>query len=334
MGVSEIKNFMPKKIEISHKTIIFSVFFLISLWLIYIVRQVILEFFLALLITAILNPLITNLSKHKIPRSISVLIVYTLLLLLFSVTIAAIIPPLIDQTSEFINNLPRFLKNLGISAFFSDQIVEQLISQIGGVPGRIAKFTLSIFSNLLAVVAVLVFAFYLLSDRENLDKQLETFLGEKRNRELGKVIDLLEVRLGNWARGQFTLMLVVGALNYFGLTLLGVPFALPLAILAGFLEIVPYIGPIIAAIPAVFIGFGTSFILGIAVASLTFLVQQVENYVLVPKIMQKQAGVNPIATLLSLAIGFRLAGVIGLVISVPTFIMLGVLTKYYFESRS
>src|SRR3989344_7904047 len=322
MGVSEIKNFMPKKIEISHKTIIFSVFFLISLWLIYIVRQVILEFFLALLITAILNPLITNLSKHKIPRSISVLIVYTLLLLLFSVTIAAIIPPLIDQTSEFINNLPRFLKNLGISAFFSDQIVEQLISQIGGVPGRIAKFTLSIFSNLLAVVAVLVFAFYLLSDRENLDKQLETFLGEKRNRELGKVIDLLEVRLGNWARGQFTLMLVVGALNYFGLTLLGVPFALPLAILAGFLEIVPYIGPIIAAIPAVFIGFGTSFILGIAVASLTFLVQQVENYVLVPKIMQKQAGVNPIATLLSLAIGFRLAGVIGLVISVPTFIML------------
>jgi len=143
------------------------------------------------------------------------------------------------------------------------------------------------------------------------------------------LINILEGRLGGWARGQLGLMLVIAFANYIGLSLLGIPYALPLSILAGLLEIIPYIGPIIAAIPAVVIGFGTSPILGMAVAAMAFLIQQLENYVFVPKIMQKSAGVNPIITLLALAIGFRLAGVIGLLISVPFYIIFQVLANEY-----
>jgi predicted PurR-regulated permease PerM len=104
--------------------------------------------------------------------------------------------------------------------------------------------------------------------------------------------------------------------------ILGVPSALPLAILAGLLEIVPTIGPVIAAVPAVLVGFTVSPVIGIAVASLYFLVQQLENHLIVPKIMQKAVGVNPLVTILSLGVGFQLGGPIGAILAVPILIVL------------
>ncbi len=320
---------MPRKIEISHKTIIFIVLFLIFLWFLYVVRDIILQFFVALLIMTILNPFVSRLSRHRIPRGVSILLSYILIFSIISLSIAALVPPLIEQTSAFANSLPRFINNLGISSVLSDQLTQQLVSQLASVPAKLVTLTLSLFSNVIGVVAVLVFTFYLLSDREKVSNQLGLFVGENKNKEITRLINILEGRLGGWARGQLGLMLVIAFANYIGLSLLGIPYALPLSILAGLLEIIPYIGPIIAAIPAVVIGFGTSPILGMAVAAMAFLIQQLENYVFVPKIMQKSAGVNPIITLLALAIGFRLAGVIGLLISVPFYIIFQVLANEY-----
>jgi len=320
---------MPRKIEISHKTIIFIILFLIFLWFLYVVRDIILQFFVALLIMTILNPFVSRLSRHRIPRGVSILLSYILIFSIISLSIAALVPPLIEQTSAFANSLPRFINNLGISSVLSDQLTQQLVSQLASVPAKLVTLTLSLFSNVIGVVAVLVFTFYLLSDREKVSNQLGLFVGENKNKEITRLINILEGRLGGWARGQLGLMLVIAFANYIGLSLLGIPYALPLSILAGLLEIIPYIGPIIAAIPAVVIGFGTSPILGMAVAAMAFLIQQLENYVFVPKIMQKSAGVNPIITLLALAIGFRLAGVIGLLISVPFYIIFQVLANEY-----
>ncbi len=323
-----------KKVEISYKTIVFTFLLLILFWFLYVVRDVILEFFVALLIMAILNPLVAKLSKRKIPRGVSILVVYLLLFGCVGFTIAAVAPPLVEQSSSFINNLPRFMNQLGISTTINSQITQQFISLIEILPAEIAKLTVSLFGNILSVIAVFVIAFYLLAEREDLNKQLGIFLGDKKNQKLGSTIDILEKRLGSWARGQGALMLVVGMANYIGLRLLGLPFALPLSILAGLMEIVPYIGPVLAAIPAVIIGFGISPVLGIATIALTFLIQQLENYVFVPKIIQKSTGVDPIVTLLSLAIGFRLAGMIGLLISVPVFITVRLLTHEYLLSKS
>lgn len=322
-------NIMPRKIEISHRTIVFTVLFLLFVWVLYLIRDIMLQFFVALLITAVLNPTVTQLSKRKIPRGISVLVVYLVLLGAVVITFAAIIPALIEQTTAFINNFPRIVANIGISTFISDQLTQQLVMQLGSLPARVAKVTLSVFSNVIGMVAVLVFAFYLLSEREKLDEQLADLIGTKKRDLIENNLALIEKKLGSWARGQLTLMFVVGLANYIGLTLLGIPFALPLAILAGLLEVVPYVGPIIAAIPAVLIGFGISPILGLAVTALAFLVQQLENYIFVPKIMQTSTGVHPIITLLSLAIGFKLMGFIGILIAVPVFITLQVLVKAY-----
>jgi len=285
---------------------------------------------LALLIMAVLDPFVTKLQDYKIPRGASVLIAYLFLIMLMGLSVAGIIPSLLEQTSSFINNLPRFLDSLGVSSRVSEQIIQQTLGQVGSIPAKLVNTTFSLFSNFLGVLAVLVFAFYLLSEREDLKKQIIYWIGEKRGLAIEKNFNKVEEKLGGWARGELTLMLAVGLANYIGLRLLGIPFALPLAILAGSLEIVPYIGPLVAAIPATLIGFGISPVIGWAVAAMAFLVQQLENYVLVPKIMQKQTGINPIITLLVLAIGARLAGLLGLLISIPVYITVQVVTRQYF----
>jgi predicted PurR-regulated permease PerM len=323
----------PKKVEISHKTVVFTVVFLIGLWFLYFIRDLILQLFLALLIMTILNPLVTRLSKYKIPRAVSVFVSYLIFLGVVAGVIAGIAPPLIEQSTSFVNNLPKYLESLGVTAYLGEQAVSNFVSQLGSVPGQVARFTVSLFSNVLSVITVLLFAFYMLLAREKLEDQLSYLFGDARKKKIGAVMDRLEKQLGGWARGQLTLMLLVGVATYVGLRLLGIPYALPLSILAGLLEVVPYIGPIISAVPAVIIGFGISPLMGIAVTALSFLIQQVENYVFVPKVMEKSVGVNPIITLLALTIGFRIAGVVGVIISVPVVITIRVLSKDYINTK-
>jgi predicted PurR-regulated permease PerM len=128
-------------------------------------------------------------------------------------------------------------------------------------------------------------------------------------------------------------MLSIGLGTYIGLFLIGIPFALPLAILAGILEIIPILGPIVSAIPAIIIGFGISPVIGVAVTAVAFLVHQLEGYVLVPKIMEKSVGVSPLVVLVAITIGAKLLGVVGVIISVPFVITLQVLAKEYFLDK-
>lgn len=320
---------MPRKIEISHKTIIFLVFFLLSLGLVYYIRDILLELFVALLLMAILEPLVSKLSKIRIPRGISVLISYLLVIGVLGVVFSLLVPTLIEQTGSFINALPSYISNIGMSKEVSNQIVNNLFSIAGNIPSEIFKFTFSIFSNFISVVTILVFAFYMLLSRDKLEDQLGFFFGEEKKKELGHVIDNLEKRLGGWARGELTLMFLVGLGSYIGLSIIGIPYALPLSILAGLFELIPFLGPLISAVPSVLIGFGISPLTGLAAAALAFLVQQLENYIFVPKIMEKSVGVSPIITLIALAIGARLAGIGGMIISIPSVITIQVLVKEY-----
>lgn len=325
---------MPRRIEISHKTIIFTILFLLGLWVLYLIKDILLAFFVSLLIMAILNPLVSKLSLYRIPRALSVLLVYIIVIGLLVISFVAIVPPLVTQTTNFFTNLPTYISRLGVSYIVSDQIVNQLVSDVGVISGRAASITVSVFSNIIGIVTVLVFAFYLLLIRDRLDDHLNVFFDEEKRKVIGKTLDVVETRMGSWATGQLVLMFVVGLANYIGLSLLGVPYALPLAIFAGFLEIVPYLGPIIAAIPPIVIGLGISPFMGLSALALAFIVQQLENYVFVPKIMQSSTGVNPIITLLALAIGFQLAGIVGILISVPVVILIQIIVFETYLKKS
>ena len=320
---------MLKKVEISHKTIIFAVLFLLSLWFLYFVRDLLLGLFVAFLLMAILEPMVVSFTKIKILRGVSIFLSYLLFLGILGGAIALVVPALVEQTASFVSALPGYLANIGVAQHLSQDVVNGFLAQLGSLPGEVIKFALSLFSNILSVVMVLAFSVYMLVARDKLDENLGFFVGDEKKKELVDVVVNLESRLGRWARGEIFLMLLVGTSTFVGLSLIGIPFALPLAILAGLLEIVPNLGPTIAAIPSIIIGLGISPLTGLGAAGLAILIQQIENYVFVPKIMEKSVGVSPLVTLLALAIGVRLAGVVGMIISVPTVITLQILLKQY-----
>lgn len=324
---------MIKKVEISYKTIVFTVFFIVSLWFLYFIRDIVLQLFAALLLMTILNPIVNKLSKIKIPKTLSIIASYILIFGLFGFAIGILLPPLLEQTTNLANNLPKYLNDSGITKYASGDVVKEIVSQLGNLPGQIIKAGFSFFANIINILTVLIFAFYLLLIRDKFDKNLGSIFGKEKSVDALDLINLLEKRLGGWARGQLSLMFLVGVLSYVGFIILGIPYALPLALLAGIFEIVPYLGPIVASIPAIILGFSISPFVGGAAVGLAILIQQLENYVFVPKIMEKSTGVSPIITLISLAIGAKLAGITGMVISIPIVIIIQTLLQKKFSSE-
>lgn len=315
---------MPRKIEISHKTIIFTAAFMGALWFLYFVRDIVLQLAVALLISAVLNPLVASLSKIKIPRAVSILVMYVLLLGVLGGTIALIISPLIQETTSFVNSLPVYLSRIRLPFLVGQEFESQMASQLGNLPASFLKFSISFFSNILTVLAIFIFSFYFLLSREKLNEFFANLFGEEKHGEYIKIINDWESKLGSWARGQLILMVVVGVATYLGLLLLGIPFALPLALLAGILEIIPTLGPIVASIPTIIVGIGISPATAVGAAALSFLINQLENYILVPKIMEKSVGISPIITIVAIIVGFRIAGVAGAILAVPVVITLQV----------
>jgi len=323
---------MPKKVEISYKTVVFITVFVAFVWLLFQIRSILLSIFIALILMSVLNPIVRRLEKLKVKRSLSILIVYIGVLTIIILFIGAVVPPLVEQTANLINQIPSLLKQFKVLGIDEKLLAIQL-SQFTSLPANLVKLIVSLFSNVLAVIALLIITFYLLVERKNLEKYLILFFGEAKEKEIEGVFDQIEIRLGGWVKGEFLLMLAIGILSFLGYRIIGLNFALPLSLLAFLLEVVPSFGPIVASIPAIIVGLTISPWHGIAVAGWVFLIQQVENSFLVPRIMKKAAGVNPLISIISLAIGFKLAGVGGALLAIPTYLALEVIVAKIYSSK-
>lgn len=315
-----------QKIEISHRTIVFTISLLIGIWALVQVRSVLLQLYVAFILMTGLNPLVEKLSAIKIPRTVAIVIVYFGLLGTIVGVLAGIIPPFVDQTSTLLNRFPQILSSLGLPTIVGTNLVDQ-IGKLGSIPGGVVKISVAVFTNILQVVAVLVLTFYLLLARRNLDESLVVLFGVDRKEKARRLIDMLEKRLGGWVLGELILMTIIGVLTYIGLRILDIHYALPLAIFAGLLEIVPTIGPIISAIPAVIIGLSISPLTALAVIAFYFLLQTAENQLIVPKVMQTSVGLSPLVTLVVLAVGLKLGGTIGALMGVPIFLTIQVIAS-------
>jgi predicted PurR-regulated permease PerM len=127
----------------------------------------------------------------------------------------------------------------------------------------------------------------------------------------------IQNRLGNWLRGQLILSLVIFTLTYIGLSILQIKYALVLAMLAGSFELIPYVGPILSSVPAIFLAFVQAPYLALFVILLYFIVQQLENSLIVPKVMGRVTGLNPIVVLIAVLIGAKIGGIVGTLMAVP-----------------
>jgi len=323
---------MTNKIEISHRTIIFTVAFLIILALLWQIRQIIIGLFVALILMTAINPAVDRLERMKIPRIVGIFLVYILIIAVIAIAIAGIIPPLVDQTSTMITNAPKFIENFGIPNI-DQRIIESQIQQLGSIPANLVKISVTILGNLVAIAALLVITFYLLLERKNLNRYLHILFGGDGEKKAEKFIDAMEKKIGSWVRAQLTSMAIIGVMSYLGLRLLGIEFALPLALLAGIFEIVPNIGPVLASVPAILAGFAISPLMALAVVALYFLIQQIEANFIYPQIVSREAGVNPLITILSLTIGFKLGGILGAVLAVPFVLLIQIIASEIFVSE-
>lgn len=320
---------MPTKVEISHRTIIFTFLFLIFIWFLWQIRDILLLLFISLILMSTLNPAVDRLEKIKIPRGIAILLIYLLVFAVLAGSFATLIIPLVEQTTLFFNRIPLYLDQLDLF-----QINPSVISsQLGSIPQNALKLISGAVSNIIGLFTVAVFTFYLLLERKNLNRYLNILFGDHGERKGEELINKIENRLGHWIRGQLSLCVIVGIMVYIGLIVLGIDYALPLALIAGILEIVPNLGPTLSAVPAVLVGLANSPILGAAVVALYFLVQQLENTVIVPNVMKKAVGLNPLITLFSLLVGFKIAGLVGAVLAVPIVLVLIAIAPEVYSSK-
>ena len=322
----------PQKVEISYRTIIFFILFVISLFIVWRLRSLILLVYLCFLFMEGLNPLVNWLQKFKIPRIISIILVYALIGSALSFSVAGIIPTLVEQLTNLIQSLPTLVENINLWGFNPIDFSSQL-KILENLPNNVASTALSIFSNVISIFIFFVITFYLLLERNNLDKHLVNIFGSKNKSKALKISEHLEKRLGSWVGAELMLMFIIGILSYFGYALIGLNYALPLAIIAGLLEMIPNIGPTIASILAGLVGLIVSPLTALLAVVWGIIVQQLENNFIVPKIMKETAGINPLITILLIASGAELGGVVGAVIAVPVYLTIETVFRVLQETK-
>jgi predicted PurR-regulated permease PerM len=318
---------MYKKVDISHKTIIFIAIFLLGIWIVYHILDLIMLLFVAIIFTSALSPLVQNMQRWKMPKVLGIAVIYIGIILVLGSLLTISFTPLIEQTSRLASDLPATTRNVLLSLNIDPNVVR---SEIPDLSKNFLSLSKTLFDNVITIIFLLVITFYLLLEKEDVEKRFATlFIG--REQRVKDILEQIEEKLGSWLRGQLSLSLIIGVLVYLGLTILNIEYALPLAIWAGLLEVIPVIGPIIAAIPAVLIALTTSPVLAGAAAAMYFIIQQLENHLIVPQIMRRAVGLNPLLVIIAVAVGGRLLGFGGALLAVPIAVVIQIIVSDFIK---
>ena len=312
-----------QRVELSTFTI--AKFFLVPLvlWLIWYLRDILALLFLVMIIVASLTPPIRFLEKQGIPKLGAVTLLYSIGVLILIGLFSLIIPPLVEQVRLFVIEFPLIVERVTplyrlITESNAQQILNSLSSSLSNLTQGVLTATVAVFGGAISAMTVLVLSFYLLVDAEKTKESLLALVPVEYRKTVVDIVVQTGEKLGSWLRGQLILSLLIGLISFLGLLVLQVKFALTLGVLAGMLEIIPFLGPIIAALAAVFVAYASgSWQIALVVLVFYIILQQVESHVLVPKIMESAVGLSPIVVVIALAIGAKLGGITGAVLAVP-----------------
>ncbi len=306
----------------------------LGLWLAVSLRAVLLQLLLALILATGLTPLVDWLAGRGLPRGAAVLLIYLVLVLGLVLLGVLLVPPILDEIERLAANAPTYgdrladwLRALQRQYPLLPPLDEQLAQQVRGLGGQlavlaaqavtVARLAVGVFSGALHGVLVLILTLYLVVFGQTIREYLLAFVPAARRPLLRRLTDRMGRRMGGWLLGQVVFSLVIGGLTAVGLSVLGVRYALLLACIAAVGELIPTLGPIVAAIPAIVVAAFDSPLLALAVAGLYLAVQQLENHLLVPKVMERAVELHPFATLVALLVGAELLGVLGAILAVP-----------------
>lgn len=335
-----------QKIDITSSTVFRIILVLIVFWFLYIIRDILLMLLAAFVVASAVEPVANWLQRYKVPRALTVIFVYLIILAVLSSVVTLMIPPLTEQVVQLAQTLPQVVDKLqqwgGVVLPGSQEAIVSPLQDVllrfgdnlANVGLNIFQQTRTLFSGIFSLLFVFILAFYLVVEKDALKKLFRLVVPRDHVAYAEHVVDRVQRNIGLWVLAQLALAVVIGLVVGVGLWLLGVKYALVLGLLAGVMEIVPVIGPIVAAIPAVLVALSQSLFLGLATLVFFVLVQQAENNVLVPNIMRKATGLHPLVVLIAVLLGARLAGLTGVILSVPVATIVNILMSDFFKSAA
>ncbi len=308
--------------------VILAVLFVLFL---YLIRDVLVMVVFAVVIASAINPVVKWMQERGLPRTLAVFLVFIALFLILAGILFIIVRPLAGELQNLSETLPVYFERISLTveeARDTSPAYEEILGNVQSYLNEFSATLSSLSSNTFAAVArvfggittavvVLVLSFYLSVQERGVALFLRAVTPVKHQSYVLNLWARAQSKMGRWVRGQILLSLSVGILVFIGLTIFGIRFSLLLALLAALFEVIPFVGPIIAAIPAVLLAMLKSPIVALWTVLVYIIVQQLENAVLAPKIMQHAVGLNPVVVLLAVLIGGKLLGIAGIIIAVP-----------------
>lgn len=312
-------------INISTVTVLKVLFILLLVWFLFAIREIVLLFVIAVIVSAAIDPIADFLSKWKIPRGISVLLVYVVILGIIGLIGYLFVPTMVDQVqslqgSNFVSNIESKIGpyRATLSRFGIDKSINTTVDQFrSGLAGNIFQTTKGVATGVISFITIMVISFYLTAEESGMKNFIKHLAPYKHQAYITVLVTKIQKKMGYWLLGQLILSIALFGLTFIGLSILKVQYALLLALIAGLLEIVPYIGPFIAGAITAFFAFLQSPALAVAAVIMFVIVQQLEAHILVPMIMSKSVGLNPVLVILAVLIGGSLGGILGALIAVP-----------------
>ncbi len=311
------------------------VFVALSFWLLYRFYQVIFSLFIAIVIGTVIRPVVTWLYRRGLPRIAGVLLVYILLLALLTGFVLLLFPLIIEQGATIVAAVPGYYQGLRdwmvndsnqwivrFSEFLpatlpglesNQQTGPQMLASAGQALGYVASAANIIFIP----TAILILAFHWTLDGPRIIQSLLPLVPQEQRESIGELISAMETKVGFYIAGQSVLCLIIGILALVAYLLIGLPNALVLALVAGVMEAVPMVGPLLGAIPAALVALSIAPAKLVWVIVATLIIQQVENSLLVPRVMRKAVGVNPFVSLLAIFAFSSLFGIAGALMAIP-----------------
>ena len=300
------------------------------------------EILLLILISAILatgiSPLLARIQqmrlgrrRKRISQSGAILIIYAALILVIVLIGGIILTPLVTETRQFVMQLPQLLRNLqqyaiNLEVRYSwlpdiSGLIARLPQELAGLSryfGTAAGVAFRFLGGLVSILTLLFMTFYMLLEGPQIKSEFLTLFPRERRARVEEVLHHIGLKFGGWVRGQLLLGLIIGVVVGVGTALLGLPYPLLLGLVAGITELIPIVGPIIGAVPAVLIAlFQPPWWRVLAVVGFYAVVQQLESNFVVPRVMRMAVGLSPLLTVIALLIGAKLMGIIGALLSLP-----------------
>lgn len=300
----------------------------VAVWAFFAVREILFMLFVVFIFVAAVNPTIKNMQKHM-SRGLAVALFFTILVITVTLLSYLFLPKLVTQVNalgevipDIINKLRPALESLrsGSSSSTVNDVISNASGSLGNAGSNAFGAILSFFGGLASVVTGLVLSFYLLLEEKNAREFLHQIMPRNRFEPAYAMLRKISHQMGAWIRGQLTIMLFVGLLNVLVYAIIGVSSPLPLGLWSGLMEVIPYIGPVIGVMPGVFVAINTGDILTVALVIIVnfFVIQQIQNFYITPRVMAKAVGLSPVFVILAMLVGIALFGVTGAIIALPS----------------